>query len=72
MGAASSIELVASVLAIEEGFLPPTINYEIPDPECDPYLDFVPNTAKKRRPQFILSNAFGFGGKNACLVIGNL
>jgi 3-oxoacyl-[acyl-carrier-protein] synthase II len=70
MGAAASIGLVATLLAREEGFLPPTINYEIPDPECDPDLDFVPNEAKPRQPQFILSNAFGFGGKNACLVLG--
>jgi 3-oxoacyl-[acyl-carrier-protein] synthase II len=71
MGAASSIGLVASILARERGFLPPTINYEVPDPECDPYIDYVPNKAKQRQPQFILSDAFGFGGKNAILVIGD-
>jgi len=71
MGAASSIGLVASILATEQGFLSPTINYEVPDPECDPDLDYVRNEAKKRQPQFILSNSFGFGGKNACLVLGN-
>lgn len=71
IGAASSIGLIASILARERGFLPPTINYEVPDPECDPDLDYVPNEPKQRQSQFILSNAFGFGGKNACLVIGN-
>ncbi len=71
MGASCSIGLVASILAREQGFLPPTINYEVPDPECDPYIDYVPNEAKQRQPQFILSNSFALGGKNACLVIGN-
>ena len=71
MGAAPSIGLVSSILARERGFLPPTINYEVPDPECDPDIDYIPNEAKLRQPQFILSNSFGLGGKNACLVIGN-
>ena len=69
IGAASSIGLISSILAGEQGFLPPTINYEVPDPECDPDIDYVPNESKQRRPHFILSNAFGFGGKNACMVI---
>jgi len=71
MGAASSIALAGAILAREDGFLPPTINYEVPDPECDPDLDYIPNKAKIGQPQFFLSNAFGFGGKNACLVVGN-
>ena len=71
MGAASSIGLAASIIAVEQGFLPPTINYEVPDPECDPNLDYVPNRARPGQPKFILSNSFAFGGKNACLAIGN-
>jgi 3-oxoacyl-[acyl-carrier-protein] synthase II len=71
MGAAASIALVGSILSVEQGFIPPTMNYEFPDPECDPDIDYVSNRAKRAQPQFILSNAFGFGGKNACLIIGN-
>ena len=53
--------------AIEEGILPPTINYEFPDPECD--LDYVPNAARKARIVHGLSNSFGFGGTNGALVL---
>lgn len=70
IGAASSMGLIASILASEESFIPPTINYEVPDPECDPDIDYVPNKAKQQHSQFILCNSFGLGGKNACLVIG--
>jgi len=66
LGAAGGIEAVFSVLAIKEGMLPPTINYETPDPECD--LDYVPNVARKAEIDFALSNSFGFGGTNACLI----
>lgn len=66
LGAAGGIEAVFSVLAIKEGMLPPTINYETPDPECD--LDYVPNVARKAEIYFALSNSFGFGGTNACLI----
>ena len=72
IGAASSIELVVSVLTLDQGFLPPTINYEVQDPECDPDIDYVPNKSRRGQPQFVLSNSFGFGGKNACLAIGRL
>ena len=66
LGAAGGIEAVVSVLAITENKLPPTINYEVPDPDCD--LDYVPNTARDASPDYALSNSFGFGGTNACLI----
>jgi 3-oxoacyl-[acyl-carrier-protein] synthase II len=65
LGAAGGIEAVATVLAIHHGLLPPTINYETPDPDCD--LDYVPNQARKVDVEYALSNAFGFGGTNATL-----
>jgi 3-oxoacyl-[acyl-carrier-protein] synthase II len=65
LGAAGGIEAIATLLAIHNGLLPPTINYETPDPECD--LDYVPNHARKQEVEFALSNAFGFGGTNATL-----
>lgn len=66
LGAAGGIEAVFSVLAISEKMLPPTINYEFPDPDCD--LDYVPNAARAAEVEYALSNSFGFGGTNACLV----
>lgn len=66
LGAAGGIEAVFSVLAIDRGVIPPTINYENPDPECD--LDYVPNKARKANVKTVLSNSFGFGGTNACLI----
>ncbi|MBX3244612.1 MAG: beta-ketoacyl-ACP synthase II [Acidobacteria bacterium] len=66
LGAAGGIEAVFSVLAIANKKLPPTINYEIPDPECD--LDYIPNVARDAEVDAVLSNSFGFGGTNACLV----
>ena len=66
LGAAGAIEAVACVLAINRSVLPPTVNYEHPDPECD--LDYVPNQARAGRIQAALSNSFGFGGQNAILV----
>jgi 3-oxoacyl-[acyl-carrier-protein] synthase II len=65
LGAAGGIEAIATVLAIHHGLLPPTINYEIPDPDCD--LDYVPNQARKQDVEVAMSNAFGFGGTNATL-----
>ena len=65
LGAAGGVEAIATVLAIHHGVLPPTINYETPDPECD--LDYVPNQARKQDVEVALSNAFGFGGTNATL-----
>ena len=66
LGAAGGVEAVISVLAMEHGILPPTINLETPDPECD--LDYVPNTARKKQVGIAMSNSFGFGGTNACLI----
>jgi len=66
LGAAGSTEAIFTILSIRDGILPPTINYEEPDPECD--LDYVPNVARKKSVNVALSNAFGFGGTNATLV----
>jgi len=66
LGAAGAVEGVYSVLALYHGVLPPTINYENPDPACD--LDYVPNKARKSAIEVVLSNSFGFGGTNACAI----
>ena len=66
LGAAGAIEAVAAIQAIREGLIPPTINLEHPDPECD--LDYTPNVARKRDVRVAISNSMGFGGHNACLV----
>ncbi len=66
LGAAGGIEAVFSVLAMHENRLPPTINYEFPDPDCD--LDYIPNVAREAKVDYVLSNSFGFGGTNACLI----
>lgn len=66
LGAAGAVEAIATVLAIQHQMAPPTINYQVPDPECD--LDYVPNTARTMRIDVALSNSFGFGGHNAALV----
>jgi 3-oxoacyl-[acyl-carrier-protein] synthase II len=68
LGAAGAIEAIFCIKAIETGVIPPTINYAVPDPICD--LDYTPNTARKIDVQYTMSNSFGFGGHNACLVIG--
>jgi 3-oxoacyl-[acyl-carrier-protein] synthase II len=67
MGAGGVTELIACIKAIEEGIVPPTINYEEPDPECD--LDYVPNRPRRVKVRVAMSNSFGFGGQNACLVV---
>jgi len=69
LGAAGSTEAIFTLLSIYEGILPPTINYEEPDPECD--LDYVPNVARRHSVKFGMSNAFGFGGTNATLIFRN-
>ena len=66
LGGAGGLEAGISVLALRDQILPPTINLENPDPECD--LDYVPNQARKAKVTYALSNSFGFGGTNACLL----
>ena len=70
LGASGSVELIVSTLAIERGVLPPTINYQRPDPECD--LDYIPNTARESRIRCAMSNSFGFGGHNTSLIVCGL
>lgn len=67
LGAAGGVEFIACALAIKDGVIPPTINYENPDPDCD--LDYVPNTARKTNVDICMSNSLGFGGHNATLII---
>jgi len=67
-GAAGALEAMFSALALHEGVLPPTINYRMPDPECD--LDYVPNEARRVQVDVALSNAMGLGGHNACVLLG--
>jgi len=66
LGGAGGVEAGITVLAIRDQIAPPTINHEVPDPECD--LDYVPNTARPMRIDYALSNSFGFGGTNGCLI----
>lgn len=70
LGASGGVELILSLLAIRDGVIPPTINYETPDPLCD--LDYTPNQARQRAISVAMSNSFGFGGHNGSLVIGKL
>jgi 3-oxoacyl-[acyl-carrier-protein] synthase II len=67
LGASGAIEAIACTLAVQRDVVPPTINYDVPDPECD--LDYIPNQAREWKTDIALSNNFGFGGHNACLVI---
>jgi 3-oxoacyl-[acyl-carrier-protein] synthase II len=67
LGAAGAIEAIFSTLAVRDGKLPPTINYEQPDPECD--LDYIPNESRDADVKIAVSNSFGFGGHNACVVL---
>ena len=66
MGAASAIEAAACVLAVRDNALPPTMNYETPDPDCD--LDYVPNVARRQPVEFAMNNAYTFGGNNASVI----
>lgn len=70
MGAASGLESAACCLAAQNDIVPPTINYEAPDPECD--IDCVPNKAKRKRVDIVLNNGFAFGGNNCCVVLGKV
>jgi 3-oxoacyl-[acyl-carrier-protein] synthase II len=70
LGASGGVELIATTLTIRHGVIHPTINYQTPDPACD--LDYVPNTAREMRVRRAISNSFGFGGHNCCLVVGTI
>ena len=70
LGASGSLEALACIKSITDGVVHPTINYHVPDPSCD--LDYVPNKAREVDVRVALSNAFGFGGQNACLVFRKL
>ena len=67
LGGAGGVEAIFAALTIKRGIIPPTINYETPDPECD--LDYVPNVARQAKVETAMSNSFGFGGTNACLIL---
>ena len=66
LGAAGAVEATFTILALQRGILPPTINQETADPQCD--LDYVPNVAREEQVEIGVSNSFGFGGHNACVV----
>ena len=68
IAAAGAVEFMTCVLAIRDGMLPPTINYENPDPDCD--LDYIPNEPRETRCDITLNNSFGFGGQNITLIAG--
>jgi 3-oxoacyl-[acyl-carrier-protein] synthase II len=68
LGASGGVELIATILSITHSVVHPTINYQTPDPACD--LDYVPNTAREMPVRRAISNSFGFGGHNCCLVVG--
>lgn len=68
LGASGAIEIVATIVGMRDGFLPPTINFETPDPHCG--IDCVPNVARPAEIRRLVSNSFGFGGTNCSLVIG--
>jgi 3-oxoacyl-[acyl-carrier-protein] synthase II len=67
IAAAGAVELITCVEAMRRGVLPPTINYDTPDPECD--LDYIPNEAREKRVDHVLSNSFGFGGQTVSLIV---
>jgi 3-oxoacyl-(acyl-carrier-protein) synthase len=70
MGASGTLEAIACVKSVQDGVIHPTINLDTPDPECD--LDYVPNESRDADLKIVLTNSFGLGGQNACLVLGKL
>ncbi len=70
LGAAGAFEAMVCILAMAEGFIPPTANYQVPDPECD--LDYVPVEGRRQEVNYALSNSLGFGGHNATLLFGKV
>jgi 3-oxoacyl-[acyl-carrier-protein] synthase II len=70
LGASGAVELIVTMLAVQHGILPPTINYHTPDPDCD--LDYIPNAAREVRTRRAMSNSFGFGGHNTSLVVASI
>jgi 3-oxoacyl-[acyl-carrier-protein] synthase II len=67
LGGAGAVEAVACIMALRDQVIPPTINYEVPDPECD--LDYVPNVKRETALTHVMSNSFGFGGHNVALIL---
>ena len=67
LGAAGAVEAIFTALTLKEGWLPATINYQVPDPACDP--DYVPNVGRQAQVEYALSNSLGFGGHNACVLL---
>jgi 3-oxoacyl-[acyl-carrier-protein] synthase II len=67
LGAAGGLEAIFAIKALETGILPPTINYEVPDPDCD--LDYIPNEARHKAIAYAMSNSMGFGGHNVSLIL---
>jgi len=70
MGASGALEAMFCTLALRDGRIPPTINYEVADPECD--LDYTPNESRQLKLERVMSNSFGFGGHNATIILGQL
>jgi len=70
MGGAGALEAIAAIQTVRTGVIPPTINYEVPDPDCD--LDYVPNEARRADVQVAMSNSVGLGGHNACVLLGRV
>src|SRR6185503_16632090 len=68
LGAAGAVAAIAAIGAIQDGWIPPTINYETPDPECD--LDYVPNVKRQVNVEYAMSNSLGFGGHNSAIIVG--
>jgi 3-oxoacyl-(acyl-carrier-protein) synthase len=67
LGAAGAVEAVFAVEILQNDIMPPTINYEVPDPECD--LDYIPNEPRQKQVDYVMSNSFGFGGHNATIIL---